>query len=338
MSTPPVVRAPIPLTVGTGRRFQPDRRNPSPLQPVSRSKESVGSARRRAMRTFRLIVVAAVALGVAGSPGLAGANGGAYFDLGGPDSYYVGGDPDDPLIGTYFARIPEENRGILDKGPFYVYVMPTRVGIEEGEPIPAQAILVDTIEISHRAGSTYRFSTSFTMPELPTGYYKIEVCNSPCTISGFREPIGGYFTVVATQMEAALLKEREKLQAQLNGTKRELRKTTERLDSILVDLDSARLSRDALVERVTELEVEIAALEAEIEAAATATATEEQRTIVDPWVGGLIALGLGLVAAALIRKRAPETEPREGDGGPSTPGNGHSKVHELADDKVPAAR
>jgi hypothetical protein len=288
------------------------------------------------MRTFRLMVVAAVALGVAGLPGLASANGGAYFN--GVKTFYVAGDPNDPLVASYEAKIPEKNLGILDRGPFYVYVMPTSVGISEGDPIPTKAILVDTIEVSQQAGRVYRFSTSFTMPELPNGDYKIEVCNSPCTISGFREPIGGYFQIVQTPTEAELIREQWKLKAQLNDAKRELRKTTERLDAILVDLDSASLSRDALVERVTELEAEIAALEAEIEAAATAAATEEQRTIVDPWVGGLIALVLGLVAAVLVRKRGPKTEPSEGDDGPSTPGNGHSKVHELAGEKVPAAR
>ena len=50
---------------------------------------------------------------------------------------------------------------------------------------------------------SYEFKTDFTVPDLDPGLYEIGVCNDPCTISGFREALGGSLAIVETRREAS---------------------------------------------------------------------------------------------------------------------------------------
>ena len=50
--------------------------------------------------------------------------------------------------------------------------------------------------IEHDRGTAFALSASFTVPDPPGDSYAPGVCNDPCTISGFREPLTGGISIV----------------------------------------------------------------------------------------------------------------------------------------------
>ena len=78
--------------------------------------------------------------------------------------------------------------------------------------------------IEHDRGTAFELSASFTVPDLTGDYYALGVCNDPCTISGFREPLTGSISIVQTAREAELLNERQRLVGEKFGLKRQIRK------------------------------------------------------------------------------------------------------------------
>ena len=87
------------------------------------------SWRRRRWPTFGL-----------GRPGTGlGSNGGAYIEFEG--THHL---PGDQVTGEVYVSIPQDERDLLDRGPFYAYLLPGNAFIEEGRPIPPGAIRVGT--------------------------------------------------------------------------------------------------------------------------------------------------------------------------------------------------
>lgn len=174
------------------------------------------------MRTRRWLVTAIVAVGVLLlHPAAASADGGgAYIDLL-HSTHYL---PGETARGRGYISVPRAKQGVLDRGPFYLYVTPERSPIIEGRPIPRGAVRVATLTITHDRGPAFTLTASFTVPDLPGDYYTLGVCNDPCTVSGFREPITGTISIVQTMREAHLLNERQHLEGDIYGLKRQMRK------------------------------------------------------------------------------------------------------------------
>jgi len=186
--------------------------------------------------------------------------------------------------------IPERKREILDRGPFYAYLVPGNGRpIVEGRPLPAGTIRLGTFDIEPARNDEIELSVAFTIPDVPSGSYGVQLCNDPCTVAGFREPQTGSLTVAATQTEANLMRERDRLSAEIYGLKRRLKKADRQGGDLQTQLAAAVAERDADAVRISALEAAPAA------SATSASADEAARPLVDGWA--LVALGAGVLVA-----------------------------------------
>ncbi len=229
----------------------------------------------------------------------ASANGGAYIEFEG--THHL---PGEQVTGTVYVSIPAGKMDLLDRGPFYAYVLPSGTAIDPGRGLPTGAIRVGTFTIEQEKGQT-ELKVTFTVPQTEGDYYSFGLCNDPCTLNGFGEPVSGVLSVVATEREAALLGDVSTLHSQLAGLKRELRKrekgADEELASISDALDESEAMRQALTAQVSTLERQVAAADAATEEAAG-------RPLVHPWAAAAVAIGLIALAFVLAgRRRSRDT-------------------------------
>jgi hypothetical protein len=244
------------------------------------------------MRTLAVVVTVAALIGVS-SP--AWADGGAYINL--DQTYYLAGDS---AVATTYVAIPKSKTGWLDRGPFYAYVLDDGSSLRAGAPIPAGALRVGTFTVKHDSGS-YELETRFTMPVLSPGWHTLNVCNDPCTITGFQEPLTGSFFVVQTEREAALLIENGKLRGQLAGERRDLSKAEKALAA----------SRKGLADQTRQAAARQTALESQLAAAETTAPPVRQgiSPLLVAVAGGLLLLlviVLAVLAARLWRYQRSE--------------------------------
>lgn len=245
------------------------------------------------MRGKRTILVVATVAAALAWPVEAAANGGAYLEL--DRTHYL---PGEHGTAQAYVSVPERKESILDRGPFYLFALPEGMFVEEGRPIPAEAVRIGTFTIEEEKGRSYELSASFTVPELTGAFYTLAVCNDPCTVSGFRETLSGSISIVATEREARLLTENNRLHGKVYGLHREVRRTGRRLEAaeaeLQIRLANGQSERELLTSKIEQLEGQLAAAEQR--------ATDAARPPFDPWVVGAIA-ALVVVAAGLTFRR-----------------------------------
>ena len=246
------------------------------------------------MRAKRsLLVVVMLVSTVLAVPTEAAANGGASLVL--DRTHYLVGDEG---VATGAVYLPIARRGILERGPFYLFVVP-RGTLREGRPIPDGAIRLGTFTIEPAEDGYVELRAPFVAPDLASGFYSVEVCNDPCTIAGFRDALVGGISIVATRREAALLVQNDRLWSRFYGMRHEARMAQRRLERVEEDLETqlsfGSSERARLASEIDRLEARLAATEGDLAAA-------RERALADPWVVGGIVL-LGLVAAALAFRR-----------------------------------
>lgn len=226
-------------------------------------------------------------------PTNASANGGAYleFDL----THYV---PGDTGVAIAYVSVPRKMESLFDRGPFYLFAVPDGM-LREGMPIPAAAIRLGTFSIRKEEHHSFELRAAFTAPQLASGLYFMGLCNAPCTIAGFREPLHGTISIVATRREGELLTANATLRGKLFGARRAIRKAERRLEKAQGELETRSAfgagERDRMSARIERLETQLAAMRAQ-------GADHAGRTPFDPWVVGGIVL-VTLVAAALAFRR-----------------------------------
>ena len=254
------------------------------------------------MRARRSMVLGFVAGVLLLAPHEAAADGGAYLDFGG--THYL---PGETATGVGYVWIPRNKQGLIDRGPFSVYVLAPGAWIEEGKPIPDGAIRVGTATIQREQGKTFEVRTSFTVPEVVGDYYTVQLCNSPCTIAGFSEPLSATISIVQTEREGVLLNEYQDLYGKNWSLRRQAKKAEKANEELAADLTRSR-------ESVTELSAEVARLQIELEAASApasvalaagpATPVDPNRPLVDAWalvaIAGALIVALGAIALALV--------------------------------------
>jgi len=242
------------------------------------------------MRAFRAIVVGLVFGFVLAIPLEAGADGGAYLQF--DDTHY---QPGDPVTGGGWIYVPENKQFLLDRGPFYALLMPGGPAIQEGRPLPEGVIRLGQVEFEPYRKTEFELHVSFTMPDVEGAYYTVAICNDPCTISGFREPLNGRISVVHTEREGELLNENSRLQSAAYNLRWRLGKA----ESSAIELEDAL---DASRDHALALSAEIGRLGRELEAAnrrpALAPATVvDDRPLVEAWA--LLGLGIALIVGLL---------------------------------------
>jgi MYXO-CTERM domain-containing protein len=240
------------------------------------------------MRTRRSIAAAMLTGAMLGWPSAAWADGGAYLDL--DRTHYL---PGQTARAEGYVSIPRAKQSLVERGPFYVFVVPERTAVIEGRPIPADAVRVGTVSIERDRGSTFELHASFIVPELAGRSYGLRVCNDPCTISGFREPLSGAISIIATAREGELLTEISGLDGRIWGLRRQLHKAERAGEQTRELLTDAEIARSALASRVRELE-------SIVQQAPPATAP---RPMLPGWSAVVLALGLIALALAVLRRR-----------------------------------
>jgi hypothetical protein len=254
------------------------------------------------MRARRWIVVGFVLGACLALPLEAAADGGAFIEFRGGSGSGAGGThflPGDSASGLSYVSVPERWQDLLDRGPFYVYVV-SRGWIREGRPLPEGAIRVGTATIEHETRTTFLIRMSFQVPDVPGDYYNIQICNDPCTVSGFREPLTGSMSIVQTTREAQLLNEQQKLWGRNWSLQRQLRKANKANGELTAGLEQSNRTN-------IELSAEIGRLESALEDATNADAAtgtssvDNGRPLVEAWalVAIVVALLVALVSVAL---------------------------------------
>jgi hypothetical protein len=240
------------------------------------------------MRTGRWIGAAVLVGATLGWPSVAWADGGAYLDL--DRTHYL---PGQTAHAEGYVSVPRAKQHLFERGPFYVFVVPPRTVVREGRPIPTNAVRVGTVSIERERGTTFELRSSFVVPELRGDPYWLYVCNDPCTISGFREPLTGTISIVATAREGKLLTEVSRLNGRMSSLRRQVRKAERADEELRVQLGLAEVARSELAIRVRELE-----------AAGVARATPSgRRPLVSTWVALTLAGALLASALALVARR-----------------------------------
>lgn len=220
---------------------------------------------------------------------VAWADGGAYLDL--DRTHYL---PGQTARVEGYVSIPRAKQDLVERGPFYVFVVPPRTAVIEGRPIPAEAVRAGTVSIEQERGRTFELRGSFVVPQLAGRSYGLSVCNDPCTISGFREPITGTISIVATAREGELLTEVSRLNGRNWSLRRQVRKGERANLEIRALLTDAEIARSALASRVRELE----SVGQQVPPAAT------PRPLPPAWSAVVLGVGLlGLALALAVRGR-----------------------------------
>jgi hypothetical protein len=182
--------------------------------------------------------------------------------------------------------------------------VPGGPAIREGRPLPEGVIRLGEVEFEPRGKIEFELRVSFTMPDVAGASYTVAICNDPCTISGFREPLSGPISVVNTEREGELLNEN----AELTATTYDLRWRLEKAEKKLAELEE---TMDASRDQAIALSAEISRLELELEAAnnhpAPAPTVVDDRPLVEAWalfgLGTALLVGLMTLVLALVFAR-----------------------------------
>ncbi len=245
------------------------------------------------MRRRRWIGAAMLVGATLGGPPMARADGGAYLDL--DRTHYL---PGQTAHAETYVDVPRAKQHLLERGPFYLFVVPEGVTVVEGRSIPSAAVRVATVSIERERRTTFELHASFVVPELASRFYTLAVCNDPCTISGFREPLTGPMSIVATAREGELLTEVGRLDDRVWSLRRQVRKA-ERLDEERrAQLGAAEVARSELAIRVRELQ-----------AAAARATPSARRPLISAWTTLILTGGLFASALALVVRRGRRLGP-----------------------------
>jgi len=246
------------------------------------------------MRRHRWIGAAMIIGATLAGPTAASADGGAYLDLDG--THYLPGET--ARVESYIS-VPAARQQLFERGPFYLFLAPKGASVVEGRPIPDPAVRVAAISIEEQRGTAFELHASFVVPDLIGDSYGIWVCNDPCTISGFREPLTGEISIVATAREAELLRDVSRLNGRTWSLHRQVRRAERATDDAEARLLDAEVAR-------SELAIELRAL--------TATdprpiSNETRRPLVPAWGAVILAVGLLVLAVAIVIRSRRRSEP-----------------------------
>jgi hypothetical protein len=241
------------------------------------------------MRRLRVLVVLALAGSVVWGTMPADADGGAFIEF--DQTYYL---PGDTAVARAYVLIPKNKRSILDRGPFFAFAVPNGSAIQEGHPIPDGAVKLGTLAIHTRKHDT-ALDLTFAMPELPGGNYTVQICNDPCTISGFREPLTGFFSIVHTARERRLLVKEQNLQGTIWSLRRKVNKADRVSEVAAQQLATMQRTRDELAAQLEQVRNELANAQAD--------GARTRRSFIDLLAVIATCMALIVVAVTFVRKR-----------------------------------
>jgi hypothetical protein len=207
----------------------------------------------RGLGAVRIVATLGASFGLASVGFIAGApsalaDGGAYIDL--DRTHYL---PGQTAFARTYVTVPRPKQELLERGPFSAFLVTGAAWPQEGRPLPDDVIPLGTFSIEPDHGATFELTARLSIPDVPGDFYPIAVCNEPCTVAGFREPISGYVSIVQTEREAALLDARQRLGARLSRARRDLRKTEQELEAVRTEFEARERDRAYLAGEVNRL-------------------------------------------------------------------------------------
>ena len=246
------------------------------------------------MRTLRAAVVATIAVvPFVLAPTPASADGGAYITF--ERTHYL---PGETAVGEGYVYVPKQHQDLLERGPFYGYL-----GGTDGSDVR-----LGTVEFERYGKEEFELHLAFTVPDVVGDYYTVRICNEPCSIAGFREPLTGPISIVHTEREAELLNENTKLGYRNYALGRKLRKAERQLAELQATLADETDVGDASTDVLT---AEVAQPSPASHVLGIPATVQEGRPLVEAWamfgLGASALVAVGAIALALIFSRRSAT-------------------------------
>lgn len=191
--------------------------------------------------------------------------------------------------------------GTRADGPYVAYLLPEGASIERTK-VPPSAIRLGELRVV-RAESGTRAVVTFSVPDVPTGWYHVGYCNDPCTVDGIGDLIGSWrFVVAPTRLEGRSLRVIDRLENRIDSARRKAHAHARAEQKRLQGLLEARMAE------LHEVRTRMAVLEA------GRTSPSEGRPLMPGWAAGVLVIAV-IGAAAILRRRrssvivAPDTVP-----------------------------
>jgi hypothetical protein len=246
------------------------------------------------MRLVRTLAIVPIALATFAGPAASPASadgGGAYLNF--DRTHYL---PGQRPVGTTSVAIPLGQRSVLDDGPFYAYLVTGRRLPSPGRPLPGDVLRVGTFRFHHRTGARFDLTARLTVPDIRGDFYPVMLCNDPCTVTGFSQPVMGYLSIVQTRREAELLNELQHRQARIGTLVRSLRTQRKQLAAAESTLHAVERDDQRVNAEMSRLGVALAAARGRPRFDAQA-------------IGGAGLLLLAAIAVAILGRRRRATPP-----------------------------
>lgn len=228
------------------------------------------------------------------NPVAARADGGAYMEF--DRTHYL---PGDVATAEAYVYLLKPQQGRLDRGPFYAYLVTTNRSFpQEGKPIPAGAIRLGTFQVEESRPKWFDLTVSFTVPDVAGDGYTVAMCNDPCTVQGFKEPIVGYISIVQTAREGTLLTRNQRLSNRIYALRRAGKKQEKAMTELQGQFDALDLVRASMAGQMSAMEDRLAAA-----AAAASTRESPSRPLLAPSTGIVLVLALFALAALILSRK-----------------------------------
>lgn len=252
------------------------------------------------MRTARVFLGAAIAMGVWASPITAAyADGGTYIALrtaSGSSSRHAVFVPGTALVGTANLWLKGKAQQGLQHGPFEAYLVPEGTSFQPGHPLPIGAVAVGVFQVRHRSGPNWVATVHFVLPAFASGQYWIDVCDVPCTVQGFGVYASGWFQVVQTEEARKLVLKGFQQDQRIYALRRDIRNLTNQKETAYTALFDAN-ARGVQVSNA--LGVESLRARAAEQAAAAARARAHAANVRAAWLAAIAVAFATLFVATL---------------------------------------
>jgi hypothetical protein len=163
------------------------------------------------MRARRFVLVVVVALGAVAAMLTAPASAGGASWISSKRSAYLPAD-----LAVFQGRFWEgANDVTLADGPYLAYLLPANRWFDSPR-IPSAAIPIGELDVRRIGAYVYQARVEFRVPDVPTGLYRIDYCNDPCTVRWLGDLAGSEsFAIGATRTEGRLLIQAKDLRARI---------------------------------------------------------------------------------------------------------------------------
>jgi hypothetical protein len=243
---------------------------------------------------MRHVLAVAITVGaiVVMNPIAARADGGAYMEF--DRTHYL---PGETATAEAYVYLLKPQQGRLDGGPFYAYLVTTNRSFPQvGKAVPEGAIRLGTFQVEESRPKWFELTVSFTVPDVAGDGYTVAMCNDPCTIQGFKEPIVGYISIVQTAREGALLTQNQRLSNRIYALRRAGRKQEKAMAELQGQFDALDLVRSSMASQMSAMEDRLARTSA-------STRETPSRPLLAPSTGIALVLALFALAALILTRK-----------------------------------